>query len=107
MSRGTHGRRKGRQLYRCVPADPSLPVFLVPYTKKKPEFGKAPIDLYILFEFVEWTDKHPVGSSTNTLGTVSDLDTTYSYLTHARGLHHPIQKLTRHVFNAIRSCPTW
>lgn len=105
LSRGTHGRRKGRQLYRCIPADPSLPVFLVPYSQKKPEFGKAPIDLYILFEFVEWIDKHPVGSSTNTLGKVSDLDTTYSYLTHARGLHHPIQKLTRHVFNAIRSHP--
>ena len=105
LSRGTHGRRNGRQLYRCVPADPLLPVFLVPYTQKKPEFGKAAIDLYILFEFVEWTDKHPVGSSTNTLGKVSDLGTTFSYLTHAAGLHHPIQKLTRHVFNALRAHP--
>ena len=105
LSRGTHGRRNSRQLYRCVPADPLLPVFLVPYTQKKPEFGKAPVDLYILFEFVEWTDKHPVGLSTNTLGKVSELETTFSYLTHAAGLHHPIQKLTRHIFNAFRAHP--
>ena len=106
LSRGTHGRSSnGRQLYRCVPADPKLPVFLVPYTQKKPEFGKAPIDLYILFEFAAWTDRHPTGSSTNTLGKVNDLETTYSYLTHARDLHRPIQKFTRQTFNAIRAHP--
>jgi exoribonuclease R len=102
LSRGSHGRRSGRQMFRCVPADRQLPVFLVAYTQKRAAFNKTPSDLYILFEFVEWTDKHPIGSSTNTLGLVSDLEVTYAYLLHARGLHCPIQRFTRRAFNAIR-----
>ena len=79
---------------------------LIPYTVKKSSFGKSPVDLYILFEVQEWTERHPAGLSTNTLGKVSCLPTTYAYLTYARGLHFPIQKLTRHVFNAVRSHDT-
>lgn len=103
LSRGTHGRRKGRPLYRCVPADRTLPTLLVPYTAKRMTFEKSAVDLYILFEVTGWTERHPSGLSTNTLGRVDCLSTTYAYLTHARGLHFPIQKLTRHVFNALRS----
>ena len=78
-------------------------MFLVPYTFKKGSFSKNLVDLYILFEYVDWVGKHPHGRSTNTLGKVSDLPTSYSYLLHCRGLHHPIQRLTHQAFNAIRA----
>ena len=103
LSGGTHGRKKGRQLFRCVPADRRLPVFLVPYTHKHAEFSKNPVDKYILFEIAEWDGKHPYGSSTNTLGPVSDLTATYAYLLHAANLHYPVQRLTKAAFHALRS----
>ena len=91
----TYGRYKDKMLFKCVPNDKKLPVFLIPYLEKKSKFNKAKINKFILFEFVEWTDKHPRASITNTLGNVNQRDIYYDYQLYCKNLHIPIQILTK------------
>lgn len=93
----TYGRYGSRMLYKCVPSDPCLPTFLVPYTSKTVEFSKHKVNQYVLFRFVEWDDKHPLGSLTETVGGVNDLEAFYQFQIHARMLHYSVQPLAKHV----------
>ena len=56
----TFGRVKDKFLYKCIPDDKRIPIFLVPY-KIKPGFSKSIKNKYVVFEFKEWNDKHPIG----------------------------------------------
>ena len=64
----TYGRSKngsGKFYYKCIPNDKRLPSFLVPYEEKISGFNKNKINQYILFKYVEWNDKHPIGVVNN------------------------------------------
>jgi len=69
----TYGRTtlKKRLLYKCIPDDIHLPAFLVPYEMKL-GFSKKIVNKYVLFRFSEWSDTHPLGMLTETIGDVSD-----------------------------------
>lgn len=97
----TYGRHKEKMLYKCVPNDRRLPIFLIPYLQKKSQFNKAKINKFILFEIREWKDKHPLASITNTLGDVNNKDIYCDYQLYCKNLHVPIQILNKKTTTAL------
>jgi len=85
------GKYKNRFLYKCLPDDRRLPVFLVPY-KIKNKFNKKLTNKYITFEFREWKNKHPFGVITQTLGDISDLPSFYEYQLYCKSLNYKSQQ---------------
>ena len=53
----TYGKIKERFLYKFVPDDKRLPIFLVPY-KIKTNFVKLNKNRYMIIYFNDWKDKH-------------------------------------------------
>ena len=84
-----------RLYYKCIPENKKYPVFLVPYDMKV-GFSKRPLNKYVLFNYSNWTSKHPIGELTETIGDVNNLEAFYEYQLHCRKLHTSIKKLTNH-----------
>lgn len=82
----TYGRLGKRLLYKCIPDNKSLPVFLVPYTVDA-TFSKVVKNKYIVFRFVDWDSDHPHGEIKDTLGDVDSLEAFNEYQLYRRGLH--------------------
>lgn len=99
----TYGRTENgkRLLYRCVPDNTKLPVFLVPFDLKL-GFSKDLKNKYVLFKFDKWSGKHPMGILVETIGDVSDIDNYYEYQLYRRGLNDSISEFsnqTRRLFS--------
>ena len=100
----TFGRNSnGKTLYKCVPNNIRLPIFLVPYTQKKTSFSKNKVNKYILFKFDSWnsSQKHPFGMITNTLGNVDDFGVYCEYQLYCRNIQVSIQKFHKIVNEKI------
>jgi exoribonuclease R len=82
----TFGRSKNRLLYKCVPDDKHLPIFLIPFDIKF-EFTKVQKNKYVVFRYDCWTDKHPQGIITETIGDVDNLEAFYEYQLYCKCLH--------------------
>ena len=82
----TYGRSGKRLLYKCIPDNRTLPVFLVPYTIDA-SFSKVVNNKYIVFRFVDWDNQHPHGEIKDTLGDVDSLEAFNEYQLYRRGLH--------------------
>ena len=82
----TYGRLGKRLLYKCIPDNKSLPVFLVPYTVDA-TFSKVVKNKYIAFRFNHWLSDHPHGEIKDTLGDVDSLEAFNEYQLYRRGLH--------------------
>jgi len=96
----TYGRSKngsGKFYYKCIPNDKRLPAFVIPYENKKSNFHKFVNNKYILFNFNNWDDKHPVGTLNNVIGDVTELTAFYEYQLHCKDLVKPIKKFTNAV----------
>jgi exoribonuclease R len=98
----TFGRteNKKRLLYKCIPDDSYLPVFLVPYEVKL-GFSKVQKNKYVVFKFDNWTDKHPRGIITETIGDVDVLEHFYEYQLYSKSLHISITEFTNKTRNAL------
>jgi len=96
------GRYKDRFLYKCLPDDRRLPVFLVPY-KIKYGFSKKLSNKYITFEFREWKSKHPFGVITQTLGNVSELPSFYEYQLYCKSLYASIQNFNKQTMRRLKN----
>lgn len=92
----TFGRTetKKKLLYRCIPDDKHLPVFLLPY-EVRAGFSKVHINKYVLFKFHHWEDKHPRGLLTETIGDVSELPGYYEYRMYCKQIHTTISGLSK------------
>lgn len=97
----TYGKYKRKFLYKCIPDDKRLPIFLVSYENKTKGFSKNLVNKYILFQFKNWEGKHPLGVILNSLGTVDKLDNFYEYQLYCKGLSISIQKFNRATSNAL------
>lgn len=97
----TFGRHGKKMLYQCYPDDKHLPIFLIPY-QEKVKFSKNPCNIYVTFEFLEWTGKHPVGRLTNSIGSVDDLPSFYEYQLYCKSLNASIQNFTRDAAKALK-----
>jgi exoribonuclease R len=82
----TYGRLGKRLLYKCIPDNKLLPVFLVPYTVDA-TFSKVVKNKYIVFRFNHWLSDHPHGEIKDTLGDVDSLEAFNEYQLYRRGLH--------------------
>ena len=91
----TYGRTENgkRLLYRCIPDNTKLPVFLVPFDLKL-GFSKDLKNKYIMFTFDKWSGKHPNGIVTETIGDVSNIEHYYEYQIHRRFLNDSITDFT-------------
>jgi len=101
----TYGRQQGKKqpklLYKCVPDDMRLPAFLVPYELKHVGFSKVFVNLYVTFNFNEWTTKHPFGVINQVIGPVNELCNYYEYQLYCKSLNASIQKFNRDVNQTI------
>ena len=97
----TYGRIKDKFLYKCIPDDKRLPIFLVPY-KIKLGFSKSIKNKYVVFQFRSWEGKHPIGSLTQTLGDVNQLDSFYEYQLYCKSLYASIQNITKKTMRKLK-----
>jgi exoribonuclease R len=103
-SQKTYGRSNSgnKLLYKCVPDDPHLPCFLVPYEEKHIGFNKTRTDKYISFRIVEWTEKHPRGLLTNTFGEVEDKAAYLLYQMACKNLDTSLKIFTAATLRSLR-----
>lgn len=94
----TFGKVNGRHLYQCIPNNPNLPVFLIPYSIQS-EYSKSLVNCYVEFSTIEWFNKHPLGILTHVFGQVSNYSAFTQYSLKSRGLLNSISPFS----NFIRS----
>lgn len=105
----TYGRenktnsKQGKLLYKCIPDDVRIPEFLVPYELKNIGFSKVFQNMYVTFNFSEWTDKHPMGKLDNVIGPVDILENFYEYQLYCKSLHASIQKFQKDAKKTIQN----
>jgi exoribonuclease R len=94
-SNKTYGRttNKKRLLYKCIPDDPCLPSFLIPYDIKI-GFSKIIKNRYIIFKYDNWDGKHPQGIIVETIGDIDNLEAFYDYKLYCKYLHISITEFT-------------
>ena len=102
----TFGKHKDKFLYKCIPNDKKLPIFIVPY-KIRHVFNKAHKNKYIVFKFKSWIDKHPCGQIVNVFGDVDHLDHFYEYQLYCKGFNTSIQNMTKKALNMLKQTPEY
>lgn len=96
-SNRTYGKAKnGRMLYKCIPNDKTMPIFLIPYDLHI-GFIKDHTNKYVLFSFRNWDGKHPIGVIRETFGNVDNYSSFCSYQLWCSRLVYSIAKLNRNV----------
>jgi exoribonuclease R len=104
----TYGRenknsgKEGKLLYKCVPNDPSIPIFLVPYEIKQMGFSKVFNNLYVTIRFNHWLEKHPRGILSQTIGPVDIIQNFYEYQLYCKNLNISIQQFNKNTTNSIK-----
>jgi exoribonuclease R len=99
----TYGRKNGKLLYKCIPDDIRIPIFLVPYEIKHIGFSKVITNLYVTFSFNEWEDKHPFGKLSSVIGPVDVLDNFYEYQLYCKSLNVSLQKFQKDTSKSIQN----
>jgi exoribonuclease R len=103
----TYGREtkpnstKGRLLYKCIPDDTRIPVFLVPFEIKHLGFSKVSTNLYVTVQFKSWFEKHPIATLNQNIGPVNILDNFYEYQLYCKSLNTSIQKFNKATSKAL------
>jgi len=96
---------KDKLLYKCIPHDPALPCFLIPYEEKVATFSKKKTNKYITFKFKDWQDKHPLGQLTQTIGDVHEPEHYYQYQVASKYLQKSISTLTKETIANLNMQP--
>jgi len=99
----TYGRvaSKNKLLYKVIPDDKHLPVFLVPY-EPPANFSKVLHNKYVVFHFDHWIEQHPRAKLLQTLGETHQLEAFYEYQLYCKSLHvslTPFTNQTKDYFN--------
>jgi exoribonuclease R len=98
----TYGRQKNKLLFKCIPDDKRIPLFLIPY-EMKTGFSKKQINKYVTFQFHNWDSKHPHGRLTNVIGDVDQLNKFYEYQLFCKSLNDSIQNFTRDTKHSLKN----
>jgi len=93
----------GRLLYKCIPDDIRIPIFLVAYEIKQMGFSKVFNNLYVTIRYKQWDDKHPHANISQTIGPVDVLDNFYEYQLYCKSLYASIQKFNKETTKAIQT----
>jgi exoribonuclease R len=94
---------RGRLLYKCIPDDTRIPIFLVPYEIKQMGFSKVFTNLYVTIRFKQWDDKHHHANLSQSIGPVDILDNFYEYQLYCKSLNASMQKFNKDTNKAISS----
>uniref|UniRef100_A0A6C0C5P3 RNB domain-containing protein n=1 Tax=viral metagenome TaxID=1070528 RepID=A0A6C0C5P3_9ZZZZ len=97
-----YGKHKRKFLYKCIPDDRRLPVFMVPYLIRM-EFNKRQYNKYVIFKFNNWESKHPRGLLVQTLGNVTELPNFYEYQLYCKSLYSPIQIFKKAAMQSLKT----
>lgn len=99
----TYGRTANnkRLFYKCIPNNPNLPAFLVPYSPEI-NFLKTQKNRYVVFRFDNWQTKYPHGILVENLGTTDDLPAFYEYQLFCRDIHSKITDFTTDVKKSLQ-----
>jgi hypothetical protein len=92
----------GRLMYKCIPDDTRIPIFLVPYEIKQMGFSKVFNNLYVTLHYKEWNDKHPHAILSQVIGPVDILDNFYEYQLYCKSLNTSIQKFNKATSKAVK-----
>ena len=99
----TYGRHtNGKFFYKCIPDDPKIPSFLVPYEMKHMGFSKVFTNLYVTMVFSEWTQKHPTGVIHQLIGEVDELVNFYEYQLYCKNVNASLQKFTKNTLKSFK-----
>ena len=90
----TFGKYKDKYLYKCIPDDRRMPIFLIPYHLKL-GFSKNIDNKYVIFRFDNWNKKHPQATMVNNLGDVDVLENFYEYQLYCKSLYASIQQFNK------------
>ena len=102
----TYGSFNDKLFYRCIPHNKTLPTFLIPYKNTNVGFQKIFKNKYVLFSYCEWTDKHPVGKLTNTIGDVDVNENIYEYQIHCYNLAVSLSTFNKQAKEILRTQPS-
>jgi exoribonuclease R len=97
-----NGDLKAKLLYKCIPDDKSLPIFLIPYEYKCNTFNKNKHNKYVTFRIKEWIDKHPIGIITNIFGNVNENESFYKYQLCCKNLNNSISGFNKATINSLK-----
>jgi len=100
----TFGRTKNKKrlLYKCIPDDKHLPIFLIPY-EIEIQFSKVYKNKNVLFKFENWDNKHPNGILVNTIGNVDNLDVFYEYQLYCKNINISLANFTKKTREQIQT----
>jgi exoribonuclease R len=97
----TYGRHnKSKLYYKCIPDDIRLPMFLIPY-EIECNFSKVFQNKYITINFINWSQKHPQGIISQTIGDVNKLDNFYEYQLYCKSLNYSIQNFQKNASKCV------
>ena len=97
----TYGRDNNKMLYLCKPDDKRLPYFLVSYAIQA-SFEKLKKQLYITFEYKDWSTTHPTATITQNIGNVDIPENYYEYVLYSKSLNVSIQPFTKDVLRCLK-----
>ena len=100
----TYGRTngiKGKLLYKCIPDDIRLPIFLIPYEIKHVGFSKVFTNLYVTIKFSSWTNQLPLATLVQNIGSIDILNNYYEYQLYCKSLNSSIQGFNKGVVKAL------
>lgn len=97
-----NSKKDGKLLYKCIPDDTRIPIFLVPYEIKQLGFSKVFANQYVTIRFKEWTTKHPIAIINQLIGPVDVLVNFYEYQLYCKSLNTSIQKFTKATMKAVK-----
>lgn len=100
----TYGRTKNKKrlLYKCIPDDNRLPIFLVPYDIKI-GFSKIYKNKFVIFRFDSWSNKHPEGLLLETIGDIDNLEAFYEFQLYCKNLHVSLVEFTKKTKNVLNN----
>lgn len=101
LNESIYGSIKDKNYYKCIPDDIRLPYCLVPF-KIKQGFSKKNINKYIVFKYINWDNKHPIGENIETIGDVTKLNNFYEYQLYCKSLNSSIQNFTKQALLKIK-----
>ena len=100
----TYGRHRDKLLYKCVPYNTKLPVFLVG-VRVRPTFHKYLCNRYVLMKFKHWHENHPHAVLEHTLGRTDNSAAFEQYMLQCGGLSSSYKVLRKAVLESMGSDP--
>ena len=101
-----YGKYKNKFIYKCIPDDKHLPIFLIAHEEKNLGFSKKKTNKYITFQYKSWENQHPEAIIKNNIGTVEDLNNFYEYQLFCKSLNASIQGFTKDAKRSINKINT-